>query len=343
MLVGHSIMEILALAICKNTKPHYYAQTNFLNSTNNVENIDRVVGTILAATKDALQQCLPSSGARSDWEWKHVLQQVFKSIWCGLAGLDRSGLQDKLGPKLADTFGLQNTPDAIRLTNDVGLLTAAISPQTEASSAIVLISGTGSVAMRYSYSKQYGYTCTARSGGWGHILGDEGGGYSIGLAAIKHTLDALEGRRLEIRHHPLGNFEQAVLKSLGFETSGGEDIDLLTDILSKSQNPGITARIAGVAETLLALEGDEIARAILEEQISQLTQKTLGKLTNPTCKGFVSPENTELVLGGGLMRNENYRKELQRQLAEQHLFFRGLRVVDDAAVAGVNFLISKND
>ena len=35
---------------------------------------------------------------------------------------------------------------------------------------------------------------TARVGGWGHIFGDEGSGYSIGCAALRHAACAAHGR-----------------------------------------------------------------------------------------------------------------------------------------------------
>lgn len=319
-----------------------YIITDSCVRADNVGNVDGVVTKLLAAAKDSLRQHLPDE-SRTEWEWKQLLSRSFKSVWLGLAGLDRSGLYEELGPRLRKAFGLEETPDAVRLTNDVDLLTAGVPSHTESSSVIVLIAGTGSVAMRYSYTEGKGYYRTARSGGWGHILGDEGGGHSIGLMAIQHTLQTLEDHKLGVLSTGLGEFELAIIKKLGVQISESKEIDLLTDLLSRSQTPGISARIAGVAETVLGLTENEIAREIIEEQVSQLTRKTLGRLTNPCCSGYVEPEKTKLILAGGLMRNGRYQEELRRQLAQQRLFFQGIRVVENAAVSGAESLRSKID
>ncbi len=52
-----------------------------------------------------------------------------------------------------------------------------------ATTGIALIAGTGSVAWGTD-----GAGRTARSGGWGYLLGDEGSGYWIGREAFRHAL-----------------------------------------------------------------------------------------------------------------------------------------------------------
>lgn len=52
-----------------------------------------------------------------------------------------------------------------------------------ATTGIALIAGTGSVAWGTD-----GAGSTARSGGWGYLLGDEGSGYWIGREAVRHAL-----------------------------------------------------------------------------------------------------------------------------------------------------------
>ncbi|GAB3529820.1 N-acetylglucosamine kinase [Arthrobacter monumenti] len=52
-----------------------------------------------------------------------------------------------------------------------------------ATTGIALIAGTGSVAWGTD-----GTGRTARSGGWGYVLGDEGSGYWIGREAVRHAL-----------------------------------------------------------------------------------------------------------------------------------------------------------
>ena len=52
-----------------------------------------------------------------------------------------------------------------------------------------MLAGTGSIALARSADGREG-----RAGGWGYLLGDEGGGYWLGREAITAYLGRLEGR-----------------------------------------------------------------------------------------------------------------------------------------------------
>ena len=54
---------------------------------------------------------------------------------------------------------------------------------------IVIIAGTGSIAYGRNARRD-----AARSGGWGHIIGDEGSGYWIGREALSAVVRAVDGR-----------------------------------------------------------------------------------------------------------------------------------------------------
>lgn len=218
--------------------------------------MEEVIQTLMTATKDAL----PTTVSPADSQ----LGLLFKSVWIGLAGIDRKNFRASLLPKICECFGL--TEKDIRLTNDVDLLVAAATSHRDCSSAVVVIAGTGSVAMRYNRSVDGSeYSRVARSGGWGHILGDEGGGYAIGLEAIKYTLTVLEEMRLGIRTEPLGLLEQAVLKRLGCASCGPKQIDLLSEILVQQHKQTIKARIAGMAEVVLSLNGQNDTYTLYSE------------------------------------------------------------------------------
>jgi N-acetylglucosamine kinase-like BadF-type ATPase len=71
----------------------------------------------------------------------------------------------------------------VQVVHDTALLLAAAGTDT----GIALIAGTGSVA--------WGRTADgreARAGGWGHALGDDGSGYGIARAAVRHVLGLLD-------------------------------------------------------------------------------------------------------------------------------------------------------
>ncbi|KAJ5142392.1 hypothetical protein N7476_003748 [Penicillium atrosanguineum] len=303
------------------------------NLTDGLENVDGVVATLVGAARNALKNHLPSGMEPTEPEWRGYMKTCFRSAWIGLAGLDRAGLQRTLAPRLAEIFGLDHTTANFRLTTDVDLLSAV---GKESSSVMVLIAGTGSVAMRYTRNEDR-YVRVARSGGWGHILGDEGGGYSIGLDAIKETLTALEEKTLGLRED-LGEFEHAIIKQLGCRAADDGSFDLLTDILSRHRTQSIKLRIAGMAETVLKLApGNKTAMAIVETQALNLVN-TLNRLVDRRCSSYVAAEESEIVLAGGLMKNDGYRQALQEQFAQRGLHFRRIHVVDDVAAAGAKSL-----
>jgi Predicted N-acetylglucosamine kinase len=129
---------------------------------------------------------------QTELSWREHLQTSFSSVWVGLAGIDRAGLEGVLAPKLRQAFGITHEKD-FRLTNDVDLLTTGVPQSLGTPSILVVIAGTGSVAMRYKWAEdERRYARSARSGGWGHMLGDQGGGYTIGMKAIQHTLGVFE-------------------------------------------------------------------------------------------------------------------------------------------------------
>ncbi|KAJ5668689.1 hypothetical protein N7462_009759 [Penicillium macrosclerotiorum] len=303
------------------------------NLTDGIGNMDGVMATLVEATKSALKAHLPDPLSKlTQAEWKHHLRSCFNSAWIGLAGLDRAGVKDALAPKLAEIFGLDPATKSFCLTNDVDLLPASIPVDKSIPpvSTLVLIAGTGSISMRYSWTEDLGYHRVARSGGWGHILGDEGGGYSIGLAAIKQTLAVLEEQTLGLRPG-LGQFEHAVVKKLGCEKANDGNINLLNDLLAPHEPQIAKARIAGVAEVVLNLvPSDQTAQDIVTKQIEYLVSKTLGRLLDSRSTGYTVPEQTQLVLAGGLIKNQGYQDLLKSQLSQQGLGFRGIHVVGDS-------------
>ncbi|KAJ5627260.1 hypothetical protein N7528_004687 [Penicillium herquei] len=330
-----------AAAVADTSGAVSYGSAGPCNLTDNIENVDGILATLMQATLDALRNHPSCSNERIMSNERNYLQSSFQSVWIGLAGMDRAGLSDILAPRLAKLFGLEEKQMTFKLTNDVNLLTALGSADKSKPSTLVLIAGTGSVAIRYNWSDNKSYNCVARAGGWGHLLGDEGGGFSIGLEAVRHTLDILEQRRLGLGPNTLSDFDQAVLDKLGCSIGDNDDIDLLSEILSQRGTQNAKARIAGLAETVLELGDEKIAQAIIDQQASAIVSKTLGRLVDPRSSGYFAPEETELVLVGGLMNNEIYHQRIQEILAHKGLKFRGTQVVDNVAGMVAKYMLSQ--
>ncbi|KAL4746970.1 hypothetical protein BDW72DRAFT_209938 [Aspergillus terricola var. indicus] len=324
--------------------------------------LDDAMATLSAAIESAMQNARkthtpghPESTFATDHQPAELVLSQFSKAWIALAGLDRPGLYDVIGSRIAAVLGRPAV--SLRLTNDVNLLAAAMTQRPEVPSAIVLIAGTGSVAMRYTITEPGREpTRTARSGGWGHLLGDEGGGYSIGLEAIKHTLAVCEENRLGLRSDcvgsNLGRLEQAILQRFGVSqspspspsTSSGGNMapDLLSEVLLSQRGEGasVKSRIAAVAQLVVNLaREDATAMAIVISQVKALVDTVLGRLINPKSQTAVAPEQTGLILSGGVLKHELYRGLVLERLAERDIKFAYIETVMDASALGAKCLV----
>jgi N-acetylglucosamine kinase-like BadF-type ATPase len=139
------------------------------------------------------------------------------------------------------------------MTNDV---VAAWAASTLGQPGVAIISGTGSNA--------YGVTADGaswRTGGWGHILGDEGSAHAIGLAGMQAALEFRDGRGpwtaivpLLLETYGLGAVEE--LHALVYERFGKSEI-------------------AAFARTVVraAADGDPVAGGILETAARDLARQ----------------------------------------------------------------------
>lgn len=121
---------------------------------------------------------------------------------------------------------------------------------------IMIISGGGAVAYGRNASGD-----SAKVGGWGHLLGDEGSGYWIGLSAIKTTLRARAGMA------PRTKLEEQVMETLQVHDD--------RELLENAYSGGISAsEIAGLVPlvTSLARQGDEPAARIMEQAAAHLVE-----------------------------------------------------------------------
>jgi len=148
---------------------------------------------------------------------------------------------------------------------------------------VVIIAGTGSIA--------YGVNARGeerRAGGWGHLLGDEGSGYAVGLAALRAAARAYDGRG------PSTSLGERLLAHLGaskvenlfsllyLEGFGVDDIASLAPIVAEA-----------------AKEGDAVAINILRE-----AGQELGLAATAVIGGLgMEDDDFEVVLVGGVFKS----------------------------------------
>jgi N-acetylglucosamine kinase-like BadF-type ATPase len=206
------------------------------------------------------------------------------AVCLGAAGVDRHEEKRDFEALLAELY-----PGArVMAVNDA---VAALAGAVGRLEGIVAISGTGSIALGAR-----GHDRIERSGGWGHILGDEGGGYQIGLDGARAVCRAWDGR------DPDGtSLSGLILSELG--------LDAPADLIGWINRPETgKSEVAALSKLVFAAaeRGDQSSLHIVEkhaELLAELVMAVRRKL------GYGPREKTPLVLwGGNLERSELYRR-----------------------------------
>ena len=155
--------------------------------------------------------------------------------------------------------------DAVVVTDDAVI---ALAGATGGEPGIVTIAGTGSIAFgRHADGR------TARTGGWGYIYGDEGGGFDIARQALRAVLRAAEGWG-----------PPTALMPVLLEATGSADAN---DMLHRFYTPDWPRpRVAALAPLVDAagMAGDAVARDILHnaaQQLAMLTASVRAQLWQP--------------------------------------------------------------
>src|SRR5262249_44790254 len=122
---------------------------------------------------------------------------------------------------------------------------------------VVVIAGTGSIALGVNAAGK-----TARSGGWGPTLSDEGSAYDIARRALRAVVASFDGRS-----------EKKVLNERWVERLGVQTpAELPTVVYSEESESVEIASLADIV-TEAAGDGDQVAREILTS-----AGKDLGRL-----------------------------------------------------------------
>ena len=181
------------------------------------------------------------------WLDAGLREQPVAAAVLGMAGVDRP--QDSLVFEhwIADRFPAAR----VRLVNDGQIALAAGTPQGW---GIVVLSGTGSIIFG-----QDEHGRTARAGGWGYLMGDEGSGYLVALAALQAVAKAFDGRG------PVTSLTQSVTAFF--------QVDSPPDLIAAVHQPGRTrAEIARISRLVdeQALAGDAVANRIINQAAGEL-------------------------------------------------------------------------
>ncbi|QDT99858.1 N-acetylglucosamine kinase [Gimesia aquarii] len=203
--------------------------------------------------------------------------------------------------------------DRIKIVTDAETVLAAGTP---GGVGISLIAGTGSLAYGKSQTKDI-----ARSGGWGYLLGDEGGGYRIAMTAINAILKAVDGRGSE-----------TALQGSFLQTLGLSNPQSLIGFVYRSENN--RSEIAALSKLVFEASkaGDPVARAILDQAVDDLAQLVSAVVFR---LNFSGGGYTLALTGGTLLHQESYRDSLLERLAQLNVEPMSVECVDDPSLGAI--------
>lgn len=223
-----------------------------------------------------------SEAAEGQLEWE-VECAVF-----GIAGLDTEydrQVISRMVSKVLHDLGIR--VQHLIVEND-GF--AALLGATGGKPGILVIAGTGSIAFGVNEEQE-----TARAGGWGHRVGDEGSGYWIGKQAIMAVLKAADGRgeptvlkELILPHVGLGRVDELFNWTYS-EHYSVDKVGELSLLVSQAANASDQVAIA-----ILKVAGEELfdaARAVID---------TLQMKNKPF----------QMIMQGGVLQNDDRVREI---------------------------------
>ncbi|HEX4641371.1 MAG TPA: N-acetylmuramic acid 6-phosphate etherase [Chthoniobacterales bacterium] len=141
-----------------------------------------------------------------------------------------------------------------------------------------------------------------KAGGWGHILGDAGGGYSLALQALRFILREFDLHRGEAQ------FTATILRALSLNSR---------DELVRWAQTADKDDVAGLAPVVFecAMKGDESVMKIVEEGAGVLGEYTAAVATR---LGLLAPK---VILLGGLFQRDGvyvhaFKRKLKKSLSD---------------------------
>lgn len=203
---------------------------------------------------------------------------------------------------------------AVDVIEDAALLLAAGTPDGW---GVAVVAGTGSMAFARAADGR-----TARSGGWGHLLGDEGSGYAVALAGLRAAARAADGRgpRTILTDRLLAAFSLSRPEELVGVVYRGADraaLAALAPIVLDAAADPVAAEIAAAAAAELAAAAEAAARQL----------------------GHVSA--FPVALAGGLFESRpDYRARFLAALAERGIVPAPVAVVREPAEGAVRLALA---
>lgn len=203
-----------------------------------------------------------------------------RATCAGIAGAARPDVAQSIRTILASTVSGE-----IEVVGDVVIMhEAALAGQA----GVVVISGTGSIAYGRNDSGE-----TARAGGWGHAISDEGSGHWIGVQAVSAVARSFDGRGST-------QLQQRILRRWDLA-----DLDALVQRANAEPAPDF----AGLAPEVVAVagDGDRFATVILTGAAMELAS-----LAESVSRKLWTSGAPRIAMSGGVFANSTLLQEFFR-------------------------------
>ena len=175
--------------------------------------------------------------------------EAVSAVCLGIAGADRPGQADLVRGML-QRLGLRA---GVRVVNDAHIALVAGAPDGV---GIVVVAGTGSIAYGVD-----GSGASARSGGWGYLLGDEGSAFWLGHAALRAGIRAAD------RRGPATSLYSRICERLGLNGAA----ELVSWFYDQELSRHRVANLAELVEEA-ANDSDETATSLLDQAAYHLSR-----------------------------------------------------------------------
>lgn len=307
----------------------------------------------ISAVKAAIAQALTAASLPADLP--PTGPTPFATAWFGVSGADSPSVMKTILAPLSTLVGIPVGPDLI-LANDTHLLAAPIRFYNDVSKAVSIISGTGAIAVSFEEVDGQILECS-RAGGWGWILGDEGGGFDVGREAIRqilHVSDQASVRAPGLQP-PQSWLRDKILERFGI-TSVMEVLqcvylpDPLPGVVVGPDAPPLNLLREKRLSTLPPLvfeaafeHADPLALDILSKCAEALVETASVIVGVPTedKPRLVDPQTAVLSFGGSLVGVEKYRQIIVDKLATRGHVFKHITYIEDPAMTGAQSLAAQ--
>ncbi|RLE31884.1 MAG: hypothetical protein DRJ61_10680 [Acidobacteria bacterium] len=269
----------------------------------------KTVGLLADESGKVLSKAISGSAnlvIKGELEVEKVLFDVIESLEApepiaalclGIAGIGQPGAEELIRGVLR-RLG-QRQP--VRVVNDAVVALVAGAPSGV---GIVVASGTGSIAYGVDPSGK-----TARSGGWGYLLGDEGSAFWLGHYAVRHAIRAVDGRG------PATTLYDLICSKLSIT----EPVALVEWFYDQEYSRNRVANLASLVETA-SLDGDEAAEDLLDQAGGHLA-----RAARAVADQLTFPGRHPIVLSGGAFKAcPSLIRRLQGRLASPDVEVRPL-------------------